>query len=60
MTAHSASRSALIREQLGHPVLDGDGHIVELFPVFSDFVRDHGGGPALDSISRWAADRPTR
>ncbi len=52
MTARSPSRSARIREQLDHPVLDGDGHIVELFPVFSDFVRDHGGGPALDLISR--------
>jgi predicted TIM-barrel fold metal-dependent hydrolase len=45
------SRSAQIREELGYPVLDGDGHIVELFPVFADFVRDHGGGFAIDAFT---------
>jgi hypothetical protein len=45
------SRSARIREQLGHPVLDGDGHIVELFPVFADFVRDHAGGAAIKALN---------
>jgi predicted TIM-barrel fold metal-dependent hydrolase len=45
------SRSAQIREQLGYPVLDGDGHIVELFPVFEDYVRDHGGGSAIDAFT---------
>lgn len=45
------SRSAEIREQLGYPVLDGDGHIVELFPVFADFVRDHGGGSSIDAFT---------
>ena len=36
------TRSARLREELGHPVLDGDGHIVELMAVFIDYVRDHG------------------
>lgn len=44
------SRSAQIRAQLGHPVLDGDGHIVELMPVFLDFVRDHGHGSLLEGM----------
>ena len=44
------SRSARIREQLDHPVIDGDGHIVELLPVFLDFVRDHGHGALLDGM----------
>ena len=44
------SRSGRIREQLGHPVLDGDGHIVELMPVFLDFVRDHGHGDLLTGM----------
>jgi predicted TIM-barrel fold metal-dependent hydrolase len=36
------TKSAQIREQLGHPVIDGDGHIIELVPAFRDFVVDHG------------------
>ncbi len=44
------TRSARIREQLGHPVIDGDGHIVELLPVFLDYVRDHGAGALLTGI----------
>ena len=46
-TMESRSRSARIRERLGYPVLDGDGHIVELTPVFFDFVRDHGHSALL-------------
>jgi predicted TIM-barrel fold metal-dependent hydrolase len=45
------SRSAQIRAELGYPVLDGDGHVVELFPVFADFVGDHGGGAALEMLT---------
>ena len=44
------SRSARIREELGHPVIDGDGHIVEIIPVFLDFVRDHGQGALLEGM----------
>jgi predicted TIM-barrel fold metal-dependent hydrolase len=44
------SRSARIREELGYPVIDGDGHIVELLPVFLDFVRDHGHGALLEGM----------
>jgi predicted TIM-barrel fold metal-dependent hydrolase len=46
-TNGSFSRSARIREELGHPVVDGDGHIVELMPVFLDFVRESGHGSLL-------------
>jgi predicted TIM-barrel fold metal-dependent hydrolase len=50
VTTATRSRSAHLREELGHPVLDGDGHIVELMPVFLDFVRDHGHGALLDGM----------
>jgi predicted TIM-barrel fold metal-dependent hydrolase len=46
----SRSRSENLRRELGHPVLDGDGHIVELLPVFLDFVRDHGHGALLEGM----------
>jgi hypothetical protein len=44
------SRSARIRQELGFPVVDGDGHIVELLPVFADFVRDHGRGELMEKL----------
>jgi predicted TIM-barrel fold metal-dependent hydrolase len=31
-------------------VLDGDGHIVELLPVFADFVGDHGCGELIENM----------
>ena len=46
---HRRTRSAIIREELGHPVVDGDGHIVELLPVFIDFAHDHGHGELIDA-----------
>lgn len=45
-----ATRSAQLRGQLDHPVVDGDGHIVELIPVFLDFVRDNGHGDLLSGM----------
>lgn len=42
------TRSARIRADLGHPVVDADGHWIETAPVmkrfFLDFVKDLGGG----------------
>ena len=39
----SQSRSSQIREQLGHPVIDSDGHFLEYVPFFLDYLRDVGG-----------------
>ena len=46
----ATTRSAQLRQKLGYPVLDGDGHIVELVPVFLDYVRDHGGEHLLTGM----------
>ena len=52
-TREAHSRSARIRAQLDHPVIDGDGHIVELMPVFLAYVRDNGyGGLVRDTLDR--------
>ena len=35
----SAERTSIeIREKLGHPVIDGDGHYLEIRPVLLDFI----------------------
>ena len=42
-----ATRAAALRERLGHPVVDADGHWIETAPVmkgfFLDYVKDLGG-----------------
>ena len=42
MTSSSLTQSAKVREQLDHPVIDADGHWVELFPIFFDFIAEVG------------------
>ena len=49
-STQAQTRSARLRVELGHPVLDGDGHIVELMAVFIDYVRDHGHGKLLSGF----------
>ena len=38
-----ASRSASVRSRLKHPVIDVDGHVVELTPVYVDYITRVGG-----------------
>ena len=37
-----------IRRQLGHPVLDADGHVLESMPVLADFLREEAGAATAD------------
>ena len=46
--AVSTSRSQEIREAIDHPVIDGDGHMVDLMPVLLEFVREVGGSSLLE------------
>jgi len=42
------SKSASIRAQLDHPVIDCDGHMIEFEPDILDYLRDIGGPRILD------------
>ena len=42
------SRSLKVREQLGHPVIDGDGHIQEYHPIFIEYFREVAGPNLTD------------
>ncbi len=58
MTIVSSTRSRDIRAHLNHPVIDTDGHMVEVFPVLFDYLRQVGG-PDM-SERTWASfRRPT-
>jgi predicted TIM-barrel fold metal-dependent hydrolase len=39
----NARKVAEIRRKLGHPILDGDGHILEFVPAFLDYIKQVGG-----------------
>jgi len=51
MPAQTRSPSALIREKIGHPLIDGDSHIIEYTPVLSDFIVAAGGNELKQSGS---------
>jgi predicted TIM-barrel fold metal-dependent hydrolase len=35
--------SARVHDQLDHPVIDADGHMIEFLPVLFDYLKDTGG-----------------
>ena len=48
MVTTRSSRSQEIRSKVGHPIIDADGHTLELTPVLSDYVYQQGGADARD------------
>ena len=43
MVMSSSTNAAELREQLGFPVIDTDGHCYEFMPAYYDYVRTIGG-----------------
>ena len=43
MDKAKSSPSSELRKRLDHPVIDTDGHMVELFPVIFDYIKQVGG-----------------
>jgi predicted TIM-barrel fold metal-dependent hydrolase len=45
-----------LRREIGHPVIDADGHLIETAPIFKgflcDYVRDIGGGDLAERIGK--------
>ena len=50
VTTTRPSRSQEIRSKVGHPIIDADGHTLELTPVLSDYVYAQGGADARDKF----------
>ena len=40
--------SKQIRAELGHPVVDADGHIVEVMPLFEEYLRELAGNAVAE------------
>ena len=43
--------AAEVRSQLGHPVIDADGHWLEFGPVVRERIREIGGDKALEGFA---------
>ena len=43
MSKTAKTKSARIRESLSHPIIDGDGHVMELGPVILDYLKQSAG-----------------
>jgi predicted TIM-barrel fold metal-dependent hydrolase len=56
MVMAEVSESAHIRGRLDHPVVDGDGHVVEYMPLVREYLREEGGdniATFFDRDSKW-------
>jgi predicted TIM-barrel fold metal-dependent hydrolase len=53
------SRSSEVRSQLDHPVVDGDGHLIEHPTVLRDFIAS-AAPELIADFDRLATDRPIR
>ncbi len=42
------TKSARIRAELGHPIIDSDGHTFELAPIFLDYLKVAGGAKVAE------------
>src|SRR5580765_8193381 len=53
MMAYSTdSKSAAVRAQLDHPVIDGDGHWLEPVPIFLDYLREIAGPTVVERFRK--------
>src|SRR5437867_4634156 len=51
------SRSAKVRKQLDHPVIDGDGHWLEQLPIFLDYLKQVGGPSLVEHFTSKDVER---
>ena len=51
--AEPSAEVQAIRSQLDHPIVDADGHQLEVLAVVLDFVRDVGGPHVVDKLMQY-------
>src|SRR5437762_13413597 len=60
MAYSTDSKSAAVRAQLDHPVIDGDGHWLEPVPIFLDYLRQVAGASVVDRFRKKATEHIER
>ncbi len=58
MKAMKQTQSAKIRAKLDHPIIDTDGHTVELQPVYFDYLKRFGGAGMIKKYQDASGARP--
>ena len=53
MVATQRTEAAKIRERLGYPILDADGHMLEIDPIIWDYMREIGGNKIQERFMRY-------
>jgi predicted TIM-barrel fold metal-dependent hydrolase len=48
---------AAIRDRINHPIIDGDGHLVEFVPLLLDFVRECAGPEVARHVRKLTLER---
>mgnify|MGYP002633179299 CR=1 FL=1 len=56
--AAAPTKSEKIRGGLGHPVIDADGHLLEVEPVLLDYIKAVGGSKLQHRYETFMASRP--
>ncbi len=56
MASSWAAQVTELRKRLDHPVIDGDGHLLEAMPIFLGYVDRVGGEGTADQLMRVMAD----
>ncbi|HVW32745.1 MAG TPA: amidohydrolase family protein [Acidimicrobiia bacterium] len=57
MTRHADRRAGEIRRALDHPIIDGDGHVLEYLPTLWELMAEEGGPAVAD---RFRTPTPAR
>ncbi|MCH8088773.1 MAG: amidohydrolase family protein [Chloroflexi bacterium] len=52
MVSTEKSSSQAIRARLGHPIIDSDGHTLEVTPTFLEYVKQIGGRKLADRFAK--------
>jgi predicted TIM-barrel fold metal-dependent hydrolase len=56
--ADAATDVRRLRSSLDHPIVDGDGHLIESLPMFTEAVQQVGGPDAAARLFAWLRDHP--
>ena len=49
-----------IRKRIDHPIVDADGHLIEVIPLLIDFIREEAGQRIADRFQALVAQRDPR
>jgi|YelNatPaOPRAMG01_1025707.scaffolds.fasta_scaffold01488_8 predicted TIM-barrel fold metal-dependent hydrolase len=59
MDGEKAARVRALRARLDHPVIDGDGHLIEPAPLYEHYLRKVGGKELVERYQRELREHPT-